>query len=406
MTRKKKILLFILIPMLVVAVFITVRFLSISAKDGTESSTGEALIVDVEVLTKRDGIEINGNIEPFAAADLAFPIAGYIDRILVSIGDFVSVGQTVAILEDSQQRFNLAEVVVEIDTELVSGTQRNLELLDLKKNMKATELENTRLKSTIAGIVTAVNGDVGDYVTAQQAGSAASVVVRVINRSFMTAFVEVDELDAPYLSLDQKVEFHFDAYPDIAVSGYVSMIPLEARVTSQGIAVLDTEVTIDEPPEEILPFFTFAGEIFLSANEDILLIPSDAVMARGERTLAFVIVTAEEAAAAMAERSGTGMGGGGGVPGGGILADIELPEGLGAVPTPVTVSDYSSTQVQVVSGLKAGDRILVPPSEGASGESASDKDSGGTNVLELLGLPSGGPGGGRLPGGGSGGGDR
>lgn len=406
MTRKKKILLFILIPMLVVAVFITVRFLSISAKDGTESSTGEALIVDVEVLTKRDGIEINGNIEPFAAADLAFPIAGYIDRILVSIGDFVSVGQTVAILEDSQQRFNLAEVVVEIDTELVSGTQRNLELLDLKKNMKATELENTRLKSTIAGIVTAVNGDVGDYVTAQQAGSAASVVVRVINRSFMTAFVEVDELDAPYLSLDQKVEFHFDAYPDIAVSGYVSMIPLEARVTSQGIAVLDTEVTIDEPPEEILPFFTFAGEIFLSANEDILLIPSDAVMARGERTLAFVIVTAEEAAAAMAERSGTGMGGGGGVPGGGILADIELPEGLGAVPTPVTVSDYSSTQVQVVSGLKAGDRILVPSPEGASGESASDKDSGSTNVLELLGLPSGGPGGGRLPGGGSGGGDR
>ncbi len=406
MTRKKKILLFILIPMLVVAVFITVRFLSISAKDGTESSTGEALIVDVEVLTKRDGIEINGNIEPFAAADLAFPIAGYIDRILVSIGDFVSVGQTVAILEDSQQRFNLAEVVVEIDTELVSGTQRNLELLDLKKNMKATELENTRLKSTIAGIVTAVNGDVGDYVTAQQAGSAASVVVRVINRSFMTAFVEVDELDAPYLSLDQKVEFHFDAYPDIAVSGYVSMIPLEARVTSQGIAVLDTEVTIDEPPEEILPFFTFAGEIFLSANEDILLIPSDAVMARGERTLAFVIVTAEEAAAAMAERSGTGMGGGGGVPGGGILADIELPEGLGVVPTPVTVSDYSSTQVQVVSGLKAGDRILVPSPEGASGESASDKDSGSTNVLELLGLPSGGPGGGRLPGGGSGGGDR
>ena len=416
MTRKKKILLFILIPMLVVAVFITVRFLSISAKDGTESSTGEALIVDVEVLTKRDGIEINGNIEPFAAADLAFPIAGYIDRILVSIGDSVAVGQTVAILEDSQQRFNLAEVVVEIDTELVSGTQRNLELLDLKKNMKATELENTRLKSTIAGIVTAVNGDVGDYVTAQQAGSAAAVVVRVINRSFMTAFVEVDELDAPYLSLDQKVEFHFDAYPDIVVSGYVSMIPLEARVTSQGIAVLDTEVTIDEPPEEILPFFTFAGEIFLSANEDILLIPSDAVMARGERTLAFVIVTAEEAAAAMAERSGTGMGGGsgesgggipgGGVPGGGILADIELPEGLGAVPTPVTVSDYSSTQVQVVSGLKAGDRILVPPSEGASGESASDKDSGSTNVLELLGLPSGGPGGGRLPGGGSGGGDR
>jgi len=400
-TRRFKIVLFLIIPVLIIISAVIFYLLAGRTAEMEVSAEDVQLsIVEVEVLTKREGIEISGNIEPAASADLAFPIAGYIEEIFVSAGDRVSSGETVAILEDSQQRFNLAEVDVEIDTELVSGTQRNLELLDLKRQMKATELEDTRLKSTISGVVTEVYADTGDFVTAQQAGSAADVVVRVIDRSSMMATVEVDELDAPYLSPGQRVEFQFDAYPDLLVSGKVSMIPMEARVTSQGIAVLDTEVVIENPPAEILPYFTFAGEIYLEADEDILLIPANAVMSRGERTLAFVVLSVEEAAAAKAERS-AGGGSGGGVPGGGALADIVLPEGIGVLPTPVTVSDYSSTQVQVLSGLKAGEKILILPPVGGI-EAVPDKESGGTNVLELLGLPSG-PGG-RTPG--SGGGSR
>ncbi|RKX82661.1 MAG: hypothetical protein DRP70_16025, partial [Spirochaetes bacterium] len=262
MTRRFKIVLFLIIPVLIITSGVILYLLAgRTAETEVSAEDVQPSIVEVEVLTKRDGIEISGNIEPVASADLAFPIAGYIEKILVSAGDKVSSGETVAILEDSQQRFNLAEVDVEIDTELVSGTQRNLELLDLKRQMKATELEDTRLKSTISGVVTEVYADTGDFVTAQQAGSASDVIVRVIDRSSMMALVEVDELDAPYLSPGQRVEFQFDAYPDLSVSGKVSMIPMEARVTSQGIAVLDTEVVIENPPSEILPFFTFSGEI-------------------------------------------------------------------------------------------------------------------------------------------------
>ena len=292
MTRRFKIVLYLIIPVLIIISAVIFYLLAgRTAEMDVSVEEVQPSIVEVEVLTMREGIEISGNIEPAASADLAFPIAGYIEKILVSVGDRVSFGETVAILEDSQQRFNLSEVDVEIDTELVSGTQRNLELLDLKREMKATELEDTRLKSTISGVVTEVYADAGDFVTAQQAGSASDVILRVIDRSSMMALVEVDELDAPYLSLGQRVEFQFDAYPDLLVSGEVSMIPMEARVTSQGIAVLDTEVVIENPPAEILPYFTFAGEIYLEADEDILLIPANAVMSRGERTLAFVVVS-------------------------------------------------------------------------------------------------------------------
>ncbi|MCK5249159.1 MAG: HlyD family efflux transporter periplasmic adaptor subunit, partial [Spirochaetaceae bacterium] len=238
MTRKTKIILFsILVPVLIIAVIPVYFLLNRTAEAAAVSEVGPALIVEVKVQTKRDGIEISGNIEPASSADLAFPIAGYIDAVFVSEGDVVRAGEVVAILEDSQQRYNLAEVDVEIDAENIAGTRRNLDLLDLKRDMTATELEDTRLSSTIAGVVSGVYLDVGDFVTDQKSGDDKDIVVRIIDRSSMTATVEVDELDAPYLSHGQSVEFQFDAYPDIAVSGVVSKIPLEARVTSQGIAV-------------------------------------------------------------------------------------------------------------------------------------------------------------------------
>gem|GEM_PF-1161399 len=421
MTRRRIIVFFLFSAALVAAAVSAVIVLpGRKTEVAVSSGSPEPEIVEVELLSRREGIEVSGNIEPADAVDLAFPIAGYIERVLVSVGDYVNAGETVAVLEDSQQRFNLAEVDVEIDQESVSGTQRNLELLELKKKMKSAELEDTRLKSTISGIVTGVYADPGDFVTAQQAGSAADVIVRVINREAMIATVEVDELDAPYLSQGQRVAFQFDAYPDLSVSGEVSMIPLEARVTSQGIAVLDTEVSIPDPPQEILPFFTFAGEIFLDAEEDILLIPVDAVMERGDRKMVFTVVSREDADAVRGEKAAAGAAGaagggsgggavpggmgGGGVPGGGALTDIALPEGLGIVPAQVTVSEFSTAQFQVLSGLKAGDRILVLPREG-SVDTGAEKDSGGTNILDLLGLPSGGPGS-RLPGGGGSGGGR
>ncbi len=410
LTRKSKIILILtIIPVLIAVALLTYLFLFRTEETASVSAVGPALIVEVEVITKREGIEISGNIEPANSVDLAFPIAGYIDAVFVSEGDVVRADEVVAILEDSQQRYNLAEVDVEIDAEVISGTRRNLDLLSLKRDMTETELEDTRLSSTIAGVVSGVYLDVGDFVTDQKSGDDKDVVVRVIDRSFMTATVEVDELDAPYLSLGQLVEFQFDAYPDIEVRGVVSTIPLEARVTPQGIAVLDTEVTIDDPPEEILPFFTFAGEIFLSGDEDILLIPSDAVMERGERSIAFVVLPSEYADAAMAERrdaaggegSGGGTGPGGGVPGGGSFGDLELPEGYSVVPTPISVKEYGSSSVQVISGLKAGDKVLVLPAVGES-NSLAEEESGSTNFLELLGLPPGGPGSSGGPGSGGG----
>jgi multidrug efflux pump subunit AcrA (membrane-fusion protein) len=387
-TRKKRILLLSIISPAFLAAALVIWFLVIETGETQAKSSELSMeIVTVEVLSSREGIEISGNIEPANASDLAFPIAGYIEQVYVDEGDYVEAGTVLAVLEDSQQRYNLAEVDVEIDTENVTGTRRNLDLLELKREMTLASLEDTRLSSTISGLVTSVDAEIGDYVTAQQAGSDKDIVVRIIDRSSMKATVEVDELDAPYLSTGQIVEFQFDAYPDLEVIGEVSMVPLEARETSQGIAVIDAEVIIADPPAEILPYFTFAGEIFLDEQEQILLIPAGSVVTRGERTMVMKIVSADETGSEQERPAGEGP-------------DLQLPAGFTAVPVQVSVSEYSSGKVRVLKGLEAGDRVVVT-SAGSGAVGVDDADEkGGTNVMELLGMPSGGTGG--RPGGGPG----
>jgi len=425
MTRKTKTALWWTVPPALAAIAAGL-FVFLSRPDAAGASTagGSYDIVEVERLTLSDGIEISGNIEAADAADLAFSIAGYIDAVYVGERDSVEVGDVVAVLEDSQQRYDLAEVEVEIDSEQVAGTQRNLALLELKREMVESSLDDTRLKSTVAGLVSEVNNNVGDFVTAQEAGSADDVVVRVIDRSSMTAVVEVDELDAPYLEIGQVVEFRFDAYPDLEITGEVTSIPLEARQTDQGIAVLDTEVTIFDPPDEILPSFTFAGEILLGADESLLLLPEEAVQSRGGRTMVLAVMTEEAADALRAEgpsfliggsdpaagsgavgSTASGSGAGGSAAAGERppvdppnLDGLNLPAGYTVVPVPVSVAEYGSGKVRIQSGLDAGDRVLVPDADGSGGtavETAVDGEN--RSVMELLGMPSPGNRGGGAP---------
>ena len=401
MTRKAtKILISAAVPLFIGIVAVVWFLLVIPHRAAASIPKDQVEIVEVEKLSKVEGIEISGNIEPTNSADLAFPIAGYIDAVYVQVGDLVATGETVAVLKDSQYRYDLASVDVEIDKENVTGTQRNLELLKLKREMTVSALEDTRLKSTISGIVTSVEGEKGDYVRAQQAGSETDVVVRVIDRSTMTAAVEVDELDAPYLKAGQKVAFQFDAYPDLEIFGEVSFVPLEARETTQGIAVLDAEVAISNPPSEILPYFTFSGEIFLDDSEEILLLPEQAVTTRGDRTMVMRLMLLEETAGTgKPQRSSPSEGGAAGGPAA-LMADLVLPEGYTVVPTQVSVTKYGSGKVQVLSGLAAGERVIIPTSTGVVASAASDKEES-KSFLDLLGMPSGGgPGGGGPPPGG------
>ena len=99
----------------------------------------------------------------------------------------------------------------------------------------------------------------------------------IVDRSRLKATVEIDEIDMQYVRLGQTAELVFESRPDIVVEAVVSYIPMLGRYTDQGIGVADVELLIEDPPEGIMPGFTFEGTIAAEEDVEMLLIPQSAI---------------------------------------------------------------------------------------------------------------------------------
>jgi hypothetical protein len=181
--------------------------------------------------------------------------------------------------------------------------------------------------------------------------------------------VEIDELDVPSVKVGQQVVFHIDALPDLQVAGRVSLLPLEGRVTSEGIAVLDAEVQIDRPPKSLLPGYSFSAQIIAGQDERLLVLDEKALRKADGR--AYVVL---------------------------------LPAAPGVAPErrEVKTAAYETGKVRVLEGLAEGDRVL----DAAGGEQGKAAARQSANPLSIFGFraPGGrqgtrGPGGGPPPGG-------
>ncbi len=322
----------------------------------------------VEALTETDVIQISGNIQPIEEEDIGFYTDGKVAAVHIKVGDWVEAGTLVAELDNSAQLYDLASLDMEIENARIAGSKQELALLELKRQSKVEALEETRLYTTISGYVVSVDVRKGESIKSKD---SIDPIIRISNFSSMRAEVEIDEIDVPRVRIGQKVRFFFDALPDVEIFGRVSELPLEARVTSSGIAVLDAEVIIDSPPKQLVPGYSFSAEIQVGDQEKVLVLDEKAIMERDGQKLV-----------------------------------LRVPAEAWSNPTltPVKTASYGAGKVEILSGLSEGDTVIASNAMDISSDNASDENNG-TSPLQLLGLPGGGappdggpPGGGLPPG--------
>ncbi len=298
-------------------------------------------------------VSVDGNLEPIQVRDLTFAGGGTVAEIAVSEGARVERGQLIARLEDSAERYALAAVEQSIEEQRLAGAARRIALLELEREVKRAALRDARIEAPFAGIVSSVDVDNGQTV------SASTRIARLIDRSALTAEVEVDELDAPRLRPGQEVRFHFESLPDLDLRGVVASVPVEARVTDAGVAVVDAELRLDSPPPQVLPGYSFTADIVVTPAREILVVDKKALLERNGRLIAF--------------RAGE--------------------PGQPPARQPVEARDLGDGRYEIVGGLAEGDRLLAPPSTAArTGQSSTAAPA---NPLGIFGIP-----GGRLPAGG------
>jgi RND family efflux transporter MFP subunit len=156
----------------------------------------------------------------------------------------------------------------------------------------------------------------------------AERVVEIPDLNRMKAEGEVDEVDAGRVAVGQRVTLRLDSHPDDELHGTITMAARTVqrkRGTQDPVKVLRVDIALDKTdPAKMRPGMRFQGTIELGRIKNAVLIPREAVFVSSDGPYVY--------------RRGT--------------LDVDM--------VPVRLGRQNDKSVEVVKGLAAGDKVLVP----------------------------------------------
>ena len=190
-----------------------------------------------------DAGNYTGTFEPTKETKISADIQGKINAVLVDVGSYVSKGQTLIQLDNSLLKLQLQTVEVQIEgleddvkrytilteADAVQGVQLEKARLGLKsaKVQRATLLEQigkTSVKAPFNGVVTAKLNEEGGFA------APGVPLLQITDISTLRFTVNVPENDLVKFQNNQTYKINADVYPDISLSGKVSMIGSKANM--------------------------------------------------------------------------------------------------------------------------------------------------------------------------------
>jgi len=190
------------------------------------------------------------------------------------------------------------------------------------------ELANATIKAPIRGTVLSRDVEVGSPVSSiLNLGANATLVMTLgdIERVFVRG--KVDEADIGRVQLGQKARITTETFRDKVFEGRVTEIS-PIGVEKDNVTTFQVEVSIDNPGKELKANMSANAEIILEQFPDSLLVPEAAVTFDAQKN-AFVDV-------------------------------VDPGAKTGRRRVSVKVGVGNGTRMQVLSGVKAGDKVVLP----------------------------------------------
>lgn len=327
---------------------------------------------------------IAGEFKPFQDVDIHAKVAGYIQHIYVDVGDHVKEGQTLAVLEvpelaaqlsgaeaavratkeqirhaqgelqraesshaaahsaytrlkqaadsraglvaqqevdDSQAKDLESEGQVASAEASLSAAQQQLEVAQANQKQVSALSDYTRITAPFAGVITSRTADTGSLVSAGTTGGSQSVpVVRLAQISVLRLVLPIPESVAAQIHLGEAVNLRVQALDRDSqgkVCRFADSLDMQTRT-------METEIDVDNRNGQLIPGMYVEAQLSLREKQNVLAIPLQAVERNGDDATVLA-VTAQNVAEERHVR-------------------------LGA---------EDSTYVEVVSGLKEGDRVIL-----------------------------------------------
>ena len=187
------------------------------------------------------------------------------------------------------------------------------------------ELEQATLAAPFAATVARIDLRVGER-------SGENGVIAIADLSSFHIDIPVDELDVAQIKPGQPVKIALDALPGQDLTGAVTTIDPLATQTDKGTNTYKVVVTITATDPAVRPGMTAAAQIVTQHKEGIVLVPRRAV--QSENGQSFVLIAKEGPADRATQTPANDK-------------------------RPVTIGLSNSESVEITSGLKPGEKVLV-----------------------------------------------
>src|SRR6184192_2720520 len=245
-------------------------------------------------------------------------------------------------------------------TESASGHIQQAQAMLTRSN---DQLSKTTYVAPFEGTVTNLPVHEGETVVVGIQNSPGSTLMTVADLSVITAEVRVDETDIVNVKLGQTVDVTIDALPNKTFHGTVSEIGDNALVRSTGVATTQTTgssqeakdfkvvVTVNDPPPNLRPGLSTTAKITTATRNNAVAIPIQALTVRQEKDLqadAGKKSGVVEAAPEMAKEKESKE-----------IQGVFVVDNNKAKFVPVTTGITGVTDIEVLSGIKSGDKIVT-----------------------------------------------
>ena len=350
---------------------------------GTKSTALDVVTVKVGTGTISNEVTATGTIEAIKTVIVGTQVSGTIKAIYVDFNSHVKKGQLLARIDETtlqaqanQTEAQVASARAELvfqqstfartkalhDKQLVSTADYDQALYNLSRteaSFKMAEYEHQRsltnlsyatIYSPIDGVVLHRAVDEGQTVAASFNTPELFSIANDLTR--MEVQADVDEADIGQVRLAQMVSFTVDAFPNEAFAGVVSEIRLKP-VTTSNVVTYTVIISAPNPKLKLMPGMTANITIVTAKADDVLLLttkalkfwPEDSLMAPSEHP---------------SRSADTGN-----------IHTVWHYDGQRFQPLQIATGINDGSNVEVISGLKAGDEVVLTAEVTASAKKST-----------------------------------
>jgi HlyD family secretion protein len=227
-------------------------------------------------------------------------------------------------------------------------------------------LSLTEATAPFDGVVTDEPVREGETVVPGIQNSNGSTFMTIADMSVVTAEVKVDETDIVNVKIGQPAEVSVDAIPGKVFKGHVTLVGDQALLRSTGVATSQSTtgteeakdfkvvVTLDQPSDELRPGLSTTAKITTAQKSNVLALPIQALTMytppssnSGNNGNVEAASTSSKPKAAPVQ--------------GVYVMEKDAHGKQRAKFVPVTTGITGATDIEVLSGLKDGEEIVIGP---------------------------------------------